>query len=71
VGREDHRRTGEQVGEEQEADLERVAAEDVSHRELVPETDRCQAARDLGQRRGRRQERRPKTVPCIPIRWAR
>ena len=50
---------GDEVGDKEEADLERVAAEDVAHRErVVAERDRRDAGRDLGQRARRREHRR-------------
>ena len=54
-----HRRAREQARDEEEDGQERVAAEDVAHRELVvADPHRLDAGRDLGQRRRAREERR-------------
>jgi hypothetical protein len=57
--RDDHGSGGKEIGEQEQRDLERVAAEDVADGELhVAQPNRRDAARDLRQGRCRREERR-------------
>src|SRR5205809_7797664 len=54
AGARQHRRPGDQIRDQEEADLKRVATEDVPERErVVAEANGRDAGADLGQSRGR------------------